>query len=63
VRTGVLGPDVDAKLKVGRDELQYARLILADACFVFSASRTELVGLGYVVLDAHLNQSIEIQFA
>ena len=49
------------KLKVGRDELQHARLILADACLGFAAVRADLLGLGHVVLDADLRQLIVIR--
>ena len=63
VRAGVLGQDVDLKFKAGRDELQHACLILADACLGLSAMRADLIGLGHVVLDADLRQSIVIRLA
>ncbi len=45
---------MDLELKAGGDELQHACLILADECLGFSAMRADLLGLGYVVLDADL---------
>src|SRR5262245_13124818 len=60
---GILGQDVELKFKVGRDELQHTRLILADACLEFLALRAKLVGLEYVMLDAHLSQAIVIGLA
>ena len=54
VGTGILGQDVDMKFKVGGDELQHTGLILADACLGFSTLRAKLLGLGYIMLDAHL---------
>ncbi len=50
----ILGEHMDLELKAGGDELQHACLILADACLGFSAMRADLLGLGYVVLDADL---------
>ena len=63
VRAGVLGQDVNMKLEVGRDKLQHACLILADACLGFSAVRATLLGLGDIMLDAHLRQPIVIRLA
>ena len=63
VRTGVLGQNVDLKLEVGGDKVQHPRLILADACLGLAALRANLLGLGHVVLDAHLRQSIVIGLA
>ena len=63
VRAGVLGQDVDLKFKAGRDEIQHACLVLADACLGLSAVRADLVGLGDVVLDSDLRQSIVIRLA
>jgi hypothetical protein len=63
VRAGILGQNVDMKFKVGRDKLQHTCFILADACLGFSALRAELLGLGYIMLEAHLGQSIVIELA
>src|SRR5689334_23319384 len=63
VRAGVLGQNVDMKFKMGRDKLQHACLILADACLELSAMRAQLLSLGDIVLDAHLRQSIVIWLA
>jgi hypothetical protein len=60
VRAGVLRQNVDVHFKVGRDELQDACLILADACLGFSAVRADFLGLGQVVLDANLRQLIVV---
>src|SRR5215469_7910337 len=58
MRAGILGQDVDMKFKVSRDKLQHTCLILTDTCLEFSAMRAKLLGLGYIMLDAHLRQSI-----
>jgi hypothetical protein len=47
--------------KVGRDELQDACLIMADARLEFSAVRADFLGLGQVVLDANLRQLIVVR--
>jgi hypothetical protein len=54
---------VDLKFEVGRDELQHACLILADACLGLSAVRAKLLGLGHVMRDSDLRQPIVIQLA
>jgi hypothetical protein len=63
VRAGILGQDVDMKLEVGRDKLQHTCLILTDACLGLSAMRAKLLGFGYIMLGAHLRQSIVIWLA
>jgi hypothetical protein len=62
-RAGILGQDVDVQLNAGRDELQHAGFILAEACLGLSAVRAKLLGLGHVVLDTDLSQSIVIRLA
>jgi hypothetical protein len=63
VRADILGQDVDLELKAGRDELQHARLIVADACLGLSTLGAKLISLGHVVLDANLRQSVVIGLA
>jgi hypothetical protein len=62
-RTGVFGQDVHLELEVGRDKVEHPCFVLADACFGLAALRTNLVGLGDVVLDAQLRQSLVIRLA
>jgi hypothetical protein len=52
---------VNVHFKVGRDELQDACLIMADACLGFTAARADFLGLGQVVLDANLRQLIVVR--
>jgi hypothetical protein len=54
---------MDVKFKASRDKFQHTRLILADARLGLSAMRADLVGLGHVVLEANLRQSIIIRLA
>ena len=63
VRAGVLGQDVDLKFKAGGNEIQHAGLVLANARLGFTAMRADLIGLGDVVLDADLRQSLVIWLA
>jgi len=63
VRAGILGQYVDVQFKTGRDELQHAGFILADACLGLSTVRADLVGLGDVMLDADLGQLFVIWLA
>ena len=48
---------------MGRDELEHASLVLADARLVFPAVRADLLGLGHIMFDAHLRQAIVIRLA
>ena len=59
LRAGVLGQDVDADLQPGRDELELARLILADADLGGPAAGAGLLRLGEVVLDADVGEVLE----
>ena len=57
VRAGVLGEDVKPELQPGRDEFEFASLVLADPRLGPAAARAGLVGFGHVVLDADLGQA------
>jgi hypothetical protein len=50
---------MDADLQPGRDELELAGLVLADADFGRPAAGAGLLGLGEVVLDADVGEMLE----
>src|SRR5271156_5154961 len=59
LRAGVLGQDVDADLQTGRDVLELAGLVLADADLGGPAAGAGLLRLGEVVLDADVGEVLE----
>ncbi len=54
VGTGILGQDVDMKFKVGGDELQHTGTRPRRCVPWVLALQAKLLGLGYIMLDAHL---------
>ena len=59
LRAGVLGQDMDMDFELGRDELELAGEVLADAMLRAAAAGAGLLGLGQVVLDADVREVIE----
>ena len=57
--TGVLGQDVNFHLQPRRDEIEFARLVFADACFGAAAAGAGLLGLGHIVRNADVGEMIE----
>ena len=56
---GVLGQDVNLHLQPRRDEIEFAGLVFADACFGAAAAGAGLLGFGQIVLDADVGEMIE----
>ena len=54
---------MDLQLKAGRDEIQYAGLILANACLGFAAVRAGLIAFRDIVPDLDLRQPSVIRLA
>ena len=57
--TGVLGQDVNFHFQPRRDEIEFAGLVFADACFGAAAAGAGLLALGHIVRDADVGEMIE----
>ena len=56
---GVLGQDVNFHLQPRRDEIEFARLVFANARFGAAAAGARFLGFGHVVHDADVGKMIE----
>jgi hypothetical protein len=58
-RASILGQDVNFHLQPRRDEIKFAGLVFADACFGTAAAGAGLLFLGHIVQDADVGEMIE----